>query len=151
MKKFFMSIVLLTVSIVGMATDYKDLLTVSVNGVSSEQEATISVEPTGGDKYTLSLKNFVMSQGGQKIGVGNIVLPDITGETVDGATLLETSQTVKITEGDDPSIGSWLGRILQDIPIELKAKIQGGKLYTVIHIDMKATLGQVIEVVFGRG
>ena len=93
MKKFFMSIVLLTVSIVGMATDYKDLLTVSVNGVSSEQEATISVEPTGGDKYTLSLKNFVMSQGGQKIGVGNIVLPDITGETVDGATLLATSQS----------------------------------------------------------
>lgn len=151
MKKFFMSIILLTVSIIGMATDYKDLLTVSVNGVSSEQEATISVEPTGGDKYTLSLKNFVMSQGDQKIGVGNIVLPDITGETVDGTTLLETSQTVKITEGNDPSIDSWIGPILPEVPIELKAKIQGGKLYTVIHIDMKATLGQVIEVVFGRG
>ncbi len=151
MKKIFTCMVLLAISISSMATDYKDLLTVSVNGVSSEQEATISVEPTGEDTYTLSLKNFVMSQGDQKIGVGNIVLPNITGETVDGTTLLETSQTVEITEGDDPSIGSWIGPILPEVPIELKAKIQGGKLYTVIHIDMKATLGQIIEVVFGRG
>ena len=123
MKKIFTCMVLLAISISSMATDYKDLLTVSVNGVSSEQEATISVEPTGEDTYTLSLKNFVMSQGDQKIGVGNIVLPNITGETVDGTTLLETSQTVEITEGDDPSIGSWIGPILPEVPIELKAKM----------------------------
>ena len=150
MKKIFTCMALLALSAYGMATEYKDRLTVSVNGNSSTQDATISVDKTG-DKYTLSLKNFVLSSGGNQVGVGNIVLPDITGETVGDATLLETLQTVSITAGDDPSIPMWLGPTLPPIPIELKAKMQNNKLYAVINIDLKAALNQVIEVTFGSG
>ena len=134
-----------------MATDYTDSLIVKVNGVTSEQSATVSVTEQGG-KYEFVLKNFTLMSGGQAMGIGTIDIKDITSvDAGGGITLLQTSGSIQIAngEGDSPS-GMWMGPLLGDVPIDFTATINGDKVYASIAITM-ATLGQTIDVTFGSG
>lgn len=137
-----------------MATDYKDIMTVTVNGVqATPTENTISIEDKGENGYTLSLKNFVLYMGGEPMPVGTIVLENV-GATVNGeVTTLKTNQEITITEGDDPEFeGSWIGPGLSTggnlIPVNMIGEIRGEKFYTVININF---WGMDIKVVFGNG
>lgn len=150
MKKIFTLIALIAITASAMATDYTDQLTVNVNGASTTQNATISVNQQDG-KYTLSLKNFILLAGTEKMGVGNIVLTGLTGQDINGYTVLKTKQEISITEGDDTSIETWMGPLLGTVPVDMIAKIKDNKLYTVINIDMQASLQQIIQVTFGTG
>lgn len=141
-----------------MATDYKDIMNVSIDGnLSTPTENTISVEKTDDSGYTLSLKNFVlyMSSGDQvyPMPVGTIVLENVEAVTNGDVTTLKTSQDIEIAEGDDPTYeGLWIGPGLSAqgdlIPVNMTGEIRGDKFYTVININF---MGMNIDVVFGNG
>ena len=151
MKKTFLLLTWLCLALGVQATDYQDQLEVIVNGVSSKQTATISVNELGNGKYTLSLKNFVLISGDTEMGVGNITLENIDGVTTDGKTVIRATQNINITEGDRTDIGIWTGPLLGPIPVDMVAELSQGQLYTIIDIDMQASLGQIIKVIFGTG
>ena len=154
MKKFFTLITMTLISLVAMANDYTDKLTVTVNGVSSEQMATITVEKEENGLYTFSLKNFCLEStdddgNATRIGVGNIVLSDREGSTADGVTTITFDGNITIAEGDDPEIGFWMGPMIGEVPIAMEARFNDEQLYCEIHIDLMATLEQMVEVTFG--
>lgn len=153
MKKIFTVITLLAGSVAAMAANYTDRLEVTINGISSTQEATISVDKQTDGKYKLQLNNFIMYLGGQPMPVGNIVLNDVEGSEADGTVTIRTAQGINITAGNVPGIDSdaWMGPMLQTVPVDMTAELRDEKLYTVINIDMSMTLGQKIRVVFGNG
>lgn len=159
MKRFFTSLLATAAfAVSSMATDYKDMMTVSLNGnPTTPTETTISVEKTGDSGYTLSLKNFVlyMSSGDQvfPMPVGTIVLNNVEAVTKGDVTTLKTSQDIEIAEGDDPTHeGSWIGPGLSAegdlIPVNMTGEIRGDKFYTVININF---MEMNIDVVFGNG
>ena len=159
MKRFFTSLLATAAfAVSSMATDYKDMMTVSLDGnPTTPTETTISVEKTDDSGYTLSLKNFVLytTSGDQvfPMPVGTIVLENVEAVTKGDVTTLKTSQDIEITEGDDPTYeGSWIGPGLSAqgdlIPVNMTGEIRGDKFYTVININF---MGMNIDVVFGNG
>lgn len=159
MKRFFTSLLATAAfAVSSMATDYKDMMTVSLDGKpTTPTETTISVEKTDDSGYTLSLKNFVlyMTTGDQvfPMPVGTIVLENVEAVTNGDVTTLKTSQDIEIAEGDDPTYeGSWIGPGLSAqgdlIPVNMTGEIRGDKFYTVININF---MGMNIDVVFGNG
>lgn len=159
MKRFFTSLLATAAfAVSSMATDYKDMMTVSLDGnPTTPTETTISVEKTDDSGYTLSLKNFVLytSSGDQvfPMPVGTIVLENVEAVTKGDVTTLKTSQDIEIAEGDDPTYeGSWIGPGLSAqgelIPVNMTGEIRGDKFYTVININF---MGMNIDVVFGNG
>lgn len=159
MKRFFTSLLATAAfAVSSMATDYKDMMTVSLDGnPTTPTETTISVEKTDDSGYTLSLKNFVlyMTTGDQvfPMPVGTIVLENVEAVTKGDVTTLKTSQDIEIAEGDDPTFeGSWIGPGLSAqgdlIPVNMTGEIRGDKFYTVININF---MGMNIDVVFGNG
>lgn len=159
MKRFFTSLLATAAfAVSSMATDYKDIMNVSIDGnLSTPTENTISVEKTDDSGYTLSLKNFVlyMSSGDQvyPMPVGTIVLENVEAMTNGDVTTLKTSQDIEIAEGDDPTYeGLWIGPGLSAqgdlIPVNMTGEIRGDKFYTVININF---MGMNIDVVFGNG
>lgn len=150
MKKLFTLLAAASMALSIAAKDYTDQLTVTVNGVSSVQTATISVDDNSNGTYNFNLKNFILEAGGQKMPVGNITINNVKGSTDNGKTTLKVNQNVKITAGDIPGVDSWMGTLLPAVPVNMVGELQNGKLYAVINIDM-ATLRQTISCVFGNG
>lgn len=159
MKRFFTSLLATAAfAVSSMATDYKDMMTVSLDGnPTTPTETTISVEKTDDSGYTLSLKNFVlyMTTGDQvfPMPVGTIVLENVEAVTKGDVTTLKTSQDIEIAEGDDPTFeGLWIGPGLSAqgdlIPVNMTGEIRGDKFYTVININF---MEMNIDVVFGNG
>ena len=145
MKKIITLSALALMALTAGATDYTDRLSVSLGGMPiGNQETTISVDAQDNGKYTLSLNNFQLAGLG---GIGNIVLADVDATEKSGMTTLAADQVIKITEGDDPDVQMWMGPMLGDVPVSLRADISGDKLYAVITID---GFGGV-DVVFGEG
>ncbi len=153
MKKILTLLALVARVMMASATDYTDLLTVDVNGNTTSQTATISLNQQTDGTYTFILKNFVMSLEGVQMGIGTIEVNRVEGIDVNGVTTLVANQTVAIQEGDVPSpSGLWVGPSqLGSVPVKLVAEQRGEKLYAVIGIDLQSTLGQVIKVTFGHG
>ena len=154
MKQLLTFISLVLCSLTAMANDYTDKLTVTVNGESMEQQATITITQQSDGKYTFSLNNFCLESVEDdgtvtRMGVGNIVLADREGTTQDGITSISYNDDITITAGDDPSVDFWMGEMLGPVPIDMQARFNDTQLYCEIHIDLMALLGQVIEVVFG--
>lgn len=154
MKQLLTFISLVLCSLTTMANDYTDKLTVTVNGESMEQQATITITQQSDGKYTFSLNNFCLESVEDdgtvtRMGVGNIVLADREGTTQDGITSISYNDDITITAGDDPSVDFWMGEMLGPVPIDMQARFNDTQLYCEIHIDLMALLGQVIEVVFG--
>ena len=154
MKKIAAIVVLAFITLTALANEYTDKLTVTVNGESVEQQTTIDVTKGEDGKYTLSLNNFCLeSPAGDgeviRLGVGNIILADREGTTVDGVTTITYNDALLITEGNDPEIEGWMGPLLGPVPIEMVARFTDTQLYCEIHIDLMELLGQLIHVVFG--
>ncbi len=150
MKKLFTLLFAAVTALAAHATDYNVPITISVNGVSSEQKAVITIEEADG-LYNLTLKNFVLQSDQGPMGVGNVELKDITPCQDGDATLLITSRVVTITDGDDPQVPFWMAQGLPPVPVELRGKIEGGHLRCFLDIDMTETLQQVIQVAIGEG
>ena len=145
MKKIITLSALALMALTANAEDYTDQLSVALAGNPlGTQETTISVDAQDNCKYTLSLKNFQLAGLG---GIGNIVLSDVDATEKSGRTVLAADQVIKITEGDDPNVSMWMGPMLGDVPVSLKADMTDDNLYAVITID---GFGGV-DVVFGEG
>lgn len=147
MKKLFTLLLIVTTAVATFATDYNVPITITVNGVSSEQNAVISVTENGG-LYDINLKNFILQAGNTPTGVGNVELKGIKPIQDGNATLLLAKQNVKITKGDDPNVSMWMGTMIGEIPVELRGKIEGDRLRCYLDI---ALMGQVIKVAIGNG
>lgn len=151
MKKIFTFIFAAMTAMSIQATDYNNIpITITVNGVSAEQKGNITVVENGG-KYDLTLKNFMLQSADGPMGVGNVELKGIEPYQDGAATLLVTNQTITITEGDDENVPFWMGPNIGPVPVELRGKIENGRLRCYIDIDLQATLQQVIQVAVGDG
>ena len=154
MKKIAAIVVFAFIALTAFANKYTDKLTVTVNGESMEQQTTIDVTKGDDGKYTLSLNNFCLESPNEdgtviRLGVGNIILPDREGTTVDGITTITYNDALLITEGNDAGIEGWMGPMLGPVPIEMVARFNDTQLYCEIHINLMDLLGQLIDVVFG--
>ena len=149
MKKIFTLFGMILCTLAALANEYTDKLTVTVNGDAMEQQATISITQNEDGKYTLSLNNFCLEQVEDdgtvlRMGVGNIVLADREGTTVNGITTITYNDDLIITDGDDPEIPLWIGSALGPVPIEMEARFNDTQLYCEIHINLMDLLGQLI-------
>ena len=129
-------------------TTYTDNLTISIDGDPTElPETTIIVERYKDNTYSLLLNNFTLGEGEEALLVGNIVLNNITATKANGIKSFATERNIFITAGDDEN--EWLGPNLGKVPVSLTGKMDTGRLYCAIDIDMSEMLGQIINVVFG--
>ena len=132
-----------------LATDYTDRLMVLVNGVGTEQQATISVTEHDG-LYDLTLRNFVLMNGDSPMPVGNVQLTDIVPATSRDAIFLHANQMITVTDGDDSSMPFWMGPMLGELPVDVLAVLEGDQLRAVINLDLMALMEQIVEVRFGQ-
>lgn len=134
----------------GNTKTYTDDLVVTINGMSTPaQQSDIKVVMAeDGTSMDLSLNNFSLSLEGNVMAVGNILLEDVQFIESDNYKVFRTTQTINITAGDDPD-QTWLGPMLGDVPIVMVGKINDGKLFCTINIDMMESLQQIIHVSFG--
>ena len=150
MKKLFTLFLVAVAAVTTWATDYNVPVTVTVNGVTSEQMGVFTVNEHDG-MYDISLKNFMLQSEDGPMGVGNVELKDIKPYQDGDATLLVVNDLVTITAGDDPSVPFWMSTILPPVNIDMRGKIDGDQLRCYIDIDLTAQLGQVIQVAIGDG
>ncbi len=150
MKRLFIIMMAATTALMAQATDYTDKLLVLVNGEGAEQESTISVTEHDG-LYDLNLKNFILMNGDVSMPVGNVELKDIEPEEANGAVFLRIKQDIILSEGDTPDVTAWIGPLLGELPVEVTAVLEGGKLRALIDLDLTTQLNQIINVSFGEG
>lgn len=132
------------------ATDYNVPITVTVNGVMSEQTGVITIVENNG-LYDLTLKNFMLQTVSGPMGVGNVEIRGIQPRQNGSATLLITEDQVQMTDGDDPNVPGWLASSLPPVNVLLLGKVEGDRLRCYLDIDMMESLGQVIQVSIGEG
>lgn len=130
---------------------YTEPLVVTVNGESTEPQTTdVMVISNADGTINFELKNFVLSAGGDDMGVGNIALENlVVTETEGGLKTFTYDGPLVITEGDKEGIDMWLGPMLGEIPLVLVGKMSDDKLYVTIDIDMQSVIGQIIYVQLG--
>ncbi len=148
MKKLFTLLFVAAVATAARATDYDVPLTITVNGVSVEQNGNISVVVDNNGLYDLTVKNFMLQSTDGPMGVGNVEVKGIKPIQEGNATLLLTNQAITITAGDDPSVSFWMGPMIGEIPVDLRGKIVNGNLRCYLDINLEA-LEQVIQVAIG--
>lgn len=147
MKKTLLSLALALLSSLSMsAKDYTKTLVVTVNGSTTTQTATISVDKNNDGTYNFNLKNFMLKAGEQTMDIGNITLNNLKAATSSKGDVVSTHRDITITKGDDPNVSQWMGPLLGTIPLDLKLLVNEEKLYTLIDIDIP---GQSIHVTFG--
>lgn len=150
MKKLFTLLFVGITAIAAYATDYNVPITVTVNDVTSEQSAVLTVAENGG-LYDITLKNFILQSEDGPMGVGNVELKGIQPYQDGNATLLFSSDEVTITDGDDPSVSVWMASMLPPVKVLLRGKIEGDHLRCYLDIDLTESLSQVIQVAIGGG
>lgn len=150
MKKLFTLLFIGLTAIAAYATDYNVPITVTVNDVTSEQSAVLTVAENGG-LYDITLKNFILQSEDGPMGVGNVELKGIQPYQDGNATLLFSSDEVTITDGDDPSVSVWMASMLPPVKVQLRGKIEGDRLRCYLDIDLMESLSQVIQVAIGGG
>ena len=150
MRKLFTLLFVGITAIAAYATDYNVPITVTVNDVTSEQSAVLTVAENGG-LYDITLKNFILQSEDGPMGVGNVELKGIQPYQDGNATLLFSSDEVTITDGDDPSVSVWMASMLPPVKVLLRGKIEGDHLRCYLDIDLTESLSQVIQVAIGGG
>ena len=148
MKKIFTFFAAAALAMSAFATDYTGNITVDINGEGSTQETTISIVQNEDETYKLSINNFTLDNNGSPMRVGNIVLDNMKGYTINGVTTVVADQSITIAEGDDPNIAFWMGPLLGNVPIILAAQFDGTKAKADIDIDMRNIMQQFIYVKF---
>lgn len=148
MKRIFTLIAAVMTALASMATDYTDKLQVLVNGKWATQEATISLIEEEDGTTTLMLNNFCFDDGTGPKPVGNIVLKNVADAIAPtaGEKAYAFNGKIYIEPGTMEDVDTWVGPLLGEVQVELRASLKGSNLYAVIDIN---TLGQTLNVVFG--
>jgi len=148
MKKLFTLFAAAAMSLAAMATDYNGKITVTINNQPTTQDATIAINQNEDGTYVLNIKNFRLTSNGTTIDVGNIVLDNMKGYTINGVTTVVADQVINIQNGDDPNVPMWYGPYLGDVPIVMAAQFDGTDAKADIDIDMMTSIQQFINVKF---
>ena len=144
----------MAIAVLGMqAKSIDGKLTVTINDLTSTQDANISLDQDENGNYTLSILNFVLVTDETEIGVGNIVVDDLQPFTVAGKTTLTNKRVIDIPAGDREDIDFWIGPSLTEdyggVPIILVTSLEGDNVVVDIDINMMETgLHQMINVNF---
>lgn len=148
MKRIFTLIAAAMTALASMATDYTDKLQVLVNGKWATQEATINLIEEGDGTTTLMLNNFCFDDGTGPKPIGNIVLKNVADAIAPtaGEKAYAFNGKIYIEPGTMEDVDTWVGPLLGEVLVELRASLKGSNLYAVIDIN---TLGQTLNVVFG--
>ncbi|MCH5175957.1 MAG: PCMD domain-containing protein, partial [Prevotellaceae bacterium] len=148
MRKIFTSLMLLASAVTAMATDYQGTLTVVINGfVAQPTTNQITLNDQTDGKYELTLKNFVLMQDDEPMPIGNIVLQNINAVDEEGAKVLETKQDITLQEGNLEGVDMWMGPMLGEVPVDLRAVVSGDG--SILTADIKIPLvGQDVQVKF---
>ena len=130
-------------TIVKEQTNFTDGISVKLEGSGTFpiSDATIQLVKELDNSYSFQLKNFSLGQGDGSLPVGTIRIKNLT---IDG-NHITAKQTIKIENGDDATVESWMGPDLQDVPVELDATRNGDKLVAKIFIGF---FGMKIHVLF---
>ena len=153
MKKFLlMMLAVCLVPVMGMAETktYTDNLVVTINDESTDPQPTSILFTDNGDgTCNFALNNFCLGSGADAMGVGNISLENLVLTENKGFSTFTYNGIINITKGDDPSVDTWLGPMLGDVPLVLKGEVSDDKIYVSIDIDMTSSLEQMIYVKLG--
>ncbi len=148
MKKIFTFFAAAALAMSAFATDYTGKITVTINNEPTTQDATITINQNEDGTYVLNIKNFRLTTDGTTMDVGNIVLDNMKGYTINGTTTVVADQIINIQDGDDPNVPMWYGPLLGNVPIVLAAQFDGTKAKADIDIDMRSVMDQFIYVKF---
>ena len=146
MKKIFTFFASAALAMSAFATDYTGKITVTINNEPTTQDATITINQNEDGTYVLNIKNFRLTTDGTTMDVGNIVLDNMKGYTINGTTTVVADQIINIQDGDDPNVPMWYGPLLGNVPIVLAAQFDGTKAKADIDIDMRSVMDQFIYV-----
>ena len=148
MKKIFTFFASAALAMSAFATDYTGKITVTINNEPTTQDATITINQNEDGTYVLNIKNFRLTTDGTTMDVGNIVLDNMKGYTINGTTTVVADEIINIQDGDDPNVPMWYGPLLGNVPIVLAAQFDGTKAKADIDIDMRSVMDQFIYVKF---
>ena len=123
MKKIFTFFASAALAMSAFATDYTGKITVTINNEPTTQDATITINQNEDGTYVLNIKNFRLTTDGTTMDVGNIVLDNMKGYTINGTTTVVADQIINIQDGDDPNVPMWYGPLLGNVPIVLAARL----------------------------
>ena len=151
MKKTLLTIVCFLTALCGMAQNektYTEPLVITVNGVSTPaQNAQVVVKENTDGTLNFILKNFMLSQEGNTMPVGNIELNNLPVEGgEDGLKHISYDGPLSIMPGDAEGIDEWFGPVFGEIPLKMQGKLNDDKLYVTIDINMT---GQIVYVQLG--
>lgn len=133
------------------STSYTDLMTVSIDGTPTRiPHQKISVYEMEDGSYVMALNEFAMPIDGEDTPVGNIVLTQLYPATANSIQYINANKTIEIASGDNYEDGDYMGPLLGLVPVVFSGKMAGDKFYCNIDIDMQESLGQTINVVFGK-
>lgn len=138
-----------------------DDLKVTVNGQSATQPISVFLGIAGYDEESyapiinFSLPNLKLQQGDDAMYVGTIHVNDIKLYPISEESDIFTFSykgDLLIEEGDLEGVETWMGPLLGPVPLDLKGEFDlgKGKLHFVIDIDMQESIGQIINVEFGK-
>lgn len=132
------------------ATNYTDSLVVSVNEDSTDPMlTTVQVVKNSEDNIDFRLTDFSLVMGEESLGVGSIVVSDLTLTPAEDDTwTFEFNDSILIEEGSDTT-KMWMGPMLGKVPLQMQGRLSNDKLYVTIDIDMQESIGQIIKVRLG--
>lgn len=138
MKKLFTLMIAALLAIPTFATVYESCpLTVTVNGEPLENDPiNVTVKKEDNGKYSLELKNFILSA--YDLPVGTIEVNNVDAIEYGGTIILSTQQNITIQAGDDKNYQEkdWLGPDLQEVPITFKGEIKGDDFNAILNIPL---------------
>ncbi len=119
---------------------YAGELEATISGSVITDESTVYVTSQIDGTYTLQLKNFVLTLEGESMYVGTINIEGIEGTAENGGISIASTQNITIENGDDETV-TWLGPLLQEVPVELSGTIGDGTLY--VYLSIEAAIGTI--------
>ncbi len=129
---------------------YNENLIVTINEESSDPiAANVTVETLENGSINFILKNFQLSE---DINVGNILVEELPLTIGEGFDTFSFKGRIDITPGNIDGVAeeTYLGPFISPVPVDIKGKIRGEKVYLTIDIDMMDMLGQIIYVSFSQ-
>jgi hypothetical protein len=153
MKKLFTLIAAMLCTVASMATDYTDSLQIYINDATTPvtTPATITVDKNSDGTLHFTLKNFVLTLGGNDMNVGNVSLDSVnTFDGNNGRTLFFKAATTAIENGDDPT-KMWVGPYMGEVTVVIYGYLlPDNRLYTQMKIQVPDN-GMDITCSFGGG
>lgn len=153
MKKIFTLFLLCVMAMTAAAEStvktFTSTLKVTVDGLETSQETTVSVEMLEDNLINFVLPNFALGTGGDALPVGNIEINNLYLRDKGAYSSFNYNANLQIKEGSDESVSEWFGPTLGALPLALTGKMNDTQLFVNIDLNLQETLGQIVNVQFG--